>query len=256
VDSTQGHRVSAHGLITVWVATAPALGLASTAFAQPDPRPTPATNSDAVAPQSLAPAPPPPPEEHSERPAPDTKAERSASVPASPQPATTPVPLVRLNPERRWYGWQILLTDGAAVASVAASGQGVGWSAVSSALYLGGGPVVHFVHGNVAKGFGSLGIRVGIPLGGALLGGAIGLVAWGSNGCGDSLCLFSPQGGAIVGAGIGLIATSIVDVVVLAHEDVSTAAARSFGLHLTPVAGLPRDAAGHIAPTFGVAGAF
>lgn len=55
--------------------------------------------------------------------------------------------------EKRWYGWQTLLTDGAAVLTIDKE------PALSIGTYLLGGPVVHWLHGNAEKGFLSLGIR-------------------------------------------------------------------------------------------------
>jgi hypothetical protein len=81
--------------------------------------------------------------------------------------------------DRHWYGWQTLIPDLAALGlfSVAAK---LNTSAFNSnpiavagvALYLGGGPTVHFAHGDIGRGFISLALRAGLPVG-ALLAGAL-----------------------------------------------------------------------------------
>ena len=59
---------------------------------------------------------------------------------------------------RRWYGWQILLSDGAAIASFVAASNGPGWAYVGLSLYAGGGPIIHAAHGSGEKAAGSLGV--------------------------------------------------------------------------------------------------
>ncbi len=169
----------------------------------------------------------------------------------------------RSKAEREWYGWQILLVDGASfVGLLAAEGQrATGVADLTVATYFLGGSVVHWAHGSATKGFGSLGLRVGIPLGGAVLGAVIGTAAYGSSNvvCGFPLCSPAVAFGA-VGLLLGVVAAPIVDVAVLAYDEQpparSDAHSASSRLQLTPVAALPRDAAGHNAPTFGLAGSF
>ena len=73
---------------------------------------------------------------------------------------------------RNWYGWQTLALDGASLGGLgigaelfAAQGshetlapQVLLWSGFAGSTV--GAPIVHWVHGNVGKGFGSLGLRV------------------------------------------------------------------------------------------------
>lgn len=85
-------------------------------------------------------------------------------------PAVPPtVPVSRTAPaERSWYGWQILLADAASFACVGVTEQ--------EACLLGfalSGPVVHTLHGRPGRGLASLGLRVGLPLIGALIGSAV-----------------------------------------------------------------------------------
>ena len=113
---------------------------------------------------------------------------------------------------RTWYGWQTLMTDGASLligvtsigtANAAMAGVGV-------ATYELGAPIVHWAHGNVGTGFGSLGVRVLAPF--AAVGGAyLGLVgAYGGN-----------AGLAVVGAIFmlgALVVPPVVDAAVLAYD--------------------------------------
>jgi hypothetical protein len=165
--------------------------------------------------------------------------------------------------ERTWYGWQILIADGTAFALVvggAGSNNGSqtnqGVVDVGVGTYLLGGPIVHFAHGSVGKGFGSLGLRVGLPVGGALGGLILGAIGSSGNSNGISPALEV----AGVGFVLGIIAAPILDVTLLAYEYPSARdkAARSAPprLQLAPVAAVPRDASGRMAPTLGLVGAF
>lgn len=115
----------------------------------------------------------------------------------------------RQRTERRWYGHQTLLVDGASIAALFADpGLGAG------GLIL-GGPVVHTAHGHVGKALGSLGLRVGAPI----AGGAAGMAFEGaaSGGCsGEWGCLR----GAVVGFFVGAVSAIAIDSAVLANEDV------------------------------------
>jgi hypothetical protein len=74
-----------------------------------------------------------------------------------------------------WTGWQTLATDGSAVGilllgiTVPTSASGVP-PAVSTGVFELGAPIVHFARGDVAKGFGSIALRVTLPLLGYLVG--------------------------------------------------------------------------------------
>ena len=72
--------------------------------------------------------------------------------------------------ERRWYGWQTLATDGAALAFVALASNAekndseealLGAAAFTFAV---GAPIVHWAHGRGTKGAISLAMRVATPL--------------------------------------------------------------------------------------------
>jgi hypothetical protein len=131
-----------------------------------------------------------------------------------PRPADAPV--VQPATKREWYGWQVLLVDagsilvmigGAAAQSGAVAGTG-------GLIYLGGPAVVHFAHGNVAKGFGSMGLRLGAPFAGALLGFGVGAAS----------CSSDRTSCAAVGAGLGFLTGYLagisIDAGLLAYEDV------------------------------------
>jgi len=241
------------------IATALTLGAATNALAQQEPPRRAAGDPGALpAPLPLPPLPPPSSELSPAPPPADVKVDWVAPVPPPPPAEPTP-PDHREEPERRWYGWQVMLTDGAALASLAGSGQSSGWGYLALALYLGGGPVVHFAHENVAIGFASLGVRVVGPLGGALMGALVGALVQGNNCNGDYFCVPPAVVGLGVGVVVGTLAASIVDIAALSYQKApveTRAHAVSLGLRLAPVAGLPRDSSGHAVPTFGVAGAF
>jgi hypothetical protein len=242
------------------IAIALTLGSATSALAQQQPPRRPAEDPGALPPvPPLPPLPPPPAEPLPAPPSADVKVEWVAPAPQPPAPPAAPTtPERRDEPQRRWYGWQIMFTDGAALVSLSGSGRGSGWGYLALTLYLAGGPVVHFAHENGVRGVASLGLRVVGPISGALMGALVGSTA--PNNCGGDYICFSP---AVIGAGVGLVvgtlAASIVDIAALAYEKAPferPAHSTSFGLHLVPLAGLPRDSTGHAVPTFGVGGAF
>lgn len=131
----------------------------------------------------------------------------------------------RPEPAKReeWYGWQMLSVDGAALASglvVATSVRDPDGNLPHPALALWapaylfgliGGPVVHFVHGNVGRGFASFGLRALVgPLG--VLPGLMGYCAatGGESGC--------ARAGALWGLTSGLAVVSAVDAFLLAYD--------------------------------------
>jgi hypothetical protein len=97
----------------------------------------------------------------------------------APDPPPVPAALERSEPqadrrtpdERRWYGAQTLAMDGIALGLLvlgasSESGELIGLSGLT---YLLGGPIVHAAHGRAGMSFASLGVRIGFPIGGALL---------------------------------------------------------------------------------------
>lgn len=202
------------------------------AAAAPPAAPAPAVAAPMVPPAAVAPAPP-------------VAALPGAPPAAAPLPApTTPSParaeLLRtksaepddeesddeesrehLGPHRKWYGWQTLTIDGASFGLLlagAASDPGGGRSSdltstllLASLLGYGFGPgVVHFMHNNTGRGFASFGLRLGMPIAGAIIGAAA------ASGCNRFLCEAD-------GAGVGLLAgiggAIAIDAALLAYED-------------------------------------
>jgi hypothetical protein len=145
-----------------------------------------------------------------------------------PQPITSeqPVDSVLLMTEEQppmvhsWYGWQTLIADGTAalLGAVAVPFAGefeqvagaVGVAAVGT--YVLAAPVVHFVHGNVGRGFGSLALRATLPV-------VFGFVGGKAESCSEGQW-FCGLAGAAVGATIGVVSAAIIDGAVLAHETV------------------------------------
>ena len=86
------------------------------------------------------------------------------------------------------------------------------------AVYFLGGPAIHWAHGHGRKGLGSLGLRVGLPLGGLIAGALLGSVA-----CGSSDSEFVPCPAVIGALGFlgGAVAAPIVDAAVVAREPVT-----------------------------------
>jgi hypothetical protein len=128
-----------------------------------------------------------------------------AAAPAAARPEEAPGP--------RWYGWEIMLADAAALTLMAAGGAAdaapLAYAGVG--VYILGGPVLHNVHGNRLRGALSGVLRGALPLG-------FGLAA-------EAACDEDEQdswfgcvgevGGAIIG---GALLAMILDYAFLAHE--------------------------------------
>ena len=111
--------------------------------------------------------------------------------------------------ESKWYGWETLLVDGAALtlgSVLMAAGDDYDTTGLGAGVlitgYAVGGPIVHWSNGQVGKGFASLGLRLGAPIvvgfGGLAFGALLGAGA--CNGTSDCV-----TGGAAVGAALGVI---------------------------------------------------
>ena len=115
----------------------------------------------------------------------------------------------------RWYGWQPLLIDGAAiplmVAGVVTDSALAGYPGV--VLYCLGGPVVHTVHGLPNKAIVSLALRIGMP---SLLGGATFLVVREND---------HAAGVVLLGGFLGVLGAVAIDAAVIAREPSSPKAA-------------------------------
>jgi hypothetical protein len=96
-----------------------------------------------------------------------------------------------------------------------------GLGAVASVGYLLGPALVHAVHGRATESAESFGLRLGLPVGGALLGLAIATIGGGGyQGLGYAF-------GAVAGGASGLIAALVLDYASLATEEVAAPAQAS-----------------------------
>jgi len=126
------------------------------------------------------------------------------ALPLATPALTQPSPKAPAPTELKWYGWQVLLADGAILGFAVLSRQAdvaVGW--------VGAGAAVHAGNGHYGRSAASVGLRVALPFLGAALG------ASGSRGCTGDFCgLGDVVGGALVGAGIA----EVVDLVMATNE--------------------------------------
>lgn len=136
-----------------------------------------------------------------------------------------------LQPPRAWYGGSILAVDVialsvgiAGIGAVASDSSGVRDAGLpilfgAGLTYVLGGPIVHATHDRLGMTFASLGLRVGVPMGGLFLGAMVGAGA--SEGCTGDMCgLGGVIGGGVLGFGAGLITASVIDISLLAYEKV------------------------------------
>ena len=201
----------------------------------PPPPAPPAGASDTGA------ASPPPPSSTTAPPVPAVPPPPPEPYVAPPDPYVPPpdpyVPDTAGPHPRRWYGWQTLAADTAAIALFsggvawalsnplgADDGPALGLVGASYAIYVLGAPVVHFVHGSSKKGFGDIALRLfGPPLAGAVGAGLCTAVC--SNGGGGDLGDLRPLVGFVFGTMAGLIAVPIVDAAALAYDPATSRAA-------------------------------
>jgi hypothetical protein len=135
----------------------------------------------------------------------------------------TPPPRVG---QRSWYGWETLTVYGVSAAflagSIAATTQGATNPATTSFGVIGftglplGGAVVHWANGNVAKGFGSIGLSMVSTLATAGIGAGIGYLSPASHRQDGAVVITF---GGMIGAGVGLMAAMAVDVSLLSYRD-------------------------------------
>jgi hypothetical protein len=133
----------------------------------------------------------------------------SAPAPPAPPPPTT----------SRWYGWQVLLVDGAAVLAGAATEN----LPVTLGVYALGAPIVHAAHGRGGAALGSFGLRLALPL---VAGGV--MYALTDRRCGEGSGDWCGLGSVIygiLGAGAGMITASLFDAFAIARESVPSARA-------------------------------
>jgi len=134
-------------------------------------------------------------------------AEESAGAPAATAPS---------GPER-WYGWQTAIVFGASAVptiAAAATSQDVLYAVGVPGLLL-GGPIVHWAHGHVERGFAVLGLNVGL----SVIGGLIGAAAVSGEGDNASLgAKLRGSDGFVLGAGVGALVSNALDIAVFTYE--------------------------------------
>jgi hypothetical protein len=115
-----------------------------------------------------------------------------------------------------WYGGPIVALDaGSTLAVIVGATQDAPALAIAGVgTYLLGGPAVHGANGQVGRAFGSLGLRLGVPLGGAGVGALIGAAAVGD----DDPYDWGPAIGALFGFGTGVVGAMVLDSAVLARK--------------------------------------
>lgn len=104
-----------------------------------------------------------------------------------------------------WYGWQTLATDATADTLLVGGGlfgESKEAAIAAAALYTFGGPIVHVAHGEWGRAGISLGLRLGLPTLGGLVGGAL---------CFDRKGFLSCLGSAVLGIGVGILGAEITD---------------------------------------------
>ncbi|HEU4533142.1 MAG TPA: hypothetical protein VFS00_03455 [Polyangiaceae bacterium] len=183
-----------------------------------------------------------------------------APPPAPCPPPAPPAPPVRVKqaaepkPEIVKYGWQTMASDVTAVALLgigsATENDGVGSTVASAAglgFYLLGAPLVHAAHGQIGKGFGSFGLRLGAPIGGALTGLAIASTLCPGEQPGENRAHLCPIAYSMLGGFLGTVTAVLVDATVLAKKEVRARPSVSFAPSVIP----SRNGA-----SFGLAGAF
>jgi hypothetical protein len=149
--------------------------------------------------------------------------------------------------QREWYGWQIMITDAIGVALVVPQltfatnttlGADLGFAGF--ATYALGGPIVHWSHGAVGKGFGSLALRIGAPF---VSGAAFLAACWMK--CDDSE--------ANVAAALllipGFLVPAVIDYAVLGYEPAASPKLPSRSAHVVPSLGVARDVQRRMVPT-------
>lgn len=118
--------------------------------------------------------------------------------------------------ERRWYGWETLTMDAVSIAAMPVAGVGVGG-------YLLGAPIIHAAHDRWGIAAASLGLRVGLPIVGAMAG--VKLENCPKAGQYDEgMC---GLGGALLGMGVGMLTAIIIDAAVLSYERVPATSANA-----------------------------
>ncbi len=194
---------------------------------------------------------------------------------SDPDPAPEPEPAAGAPAHSRpthWYGYQTLGTDAAAIALLVPAlvtnvpqGEQSGFALASSLTYGFGGPIVHWSHGAIGKGFGDLALRVGAPIALGFVGGIIGAAAYHPAPCGPAgaqdWCglgqglgeLGAELEGMTLGGLVGIAGAITLDAAVLAREPATRDSDDATDAHpreLLPSS--PASPVAHVEPAFGV----
>jgi hypothetical protein len=142
--------------------------------------------------------------------------------PTQPTPTPTPSkPATRT--EKVWYGWQNLVADAASITilSIGVANDSSGLRVAGGLGYVFASPTVHWIHGNIGPGFGSLGMRVLLPPIGLVVGIVVGAIA-GANESNNSIERTGSAiaTGAIAGFFIGVAIPVALDAALLGWEKV------------------------------------
>lgn len=195
-----------------------------------------------------------PPEEVAAEP-PKAEPPQAKAPAAPPAPCPPPAPVAKPKraeppPQTVWYGWQTILADAGAVTLAVSSGlleenKGAPLAA-GLGVYLLGAPLIHAVNGQLGKGAGSFGLRLGAPIAGTVGGLALGVATCPAD---DGLNNgpYCQIGLAALGGLAGIITASVVDAAVLAKKEVRPARALSIAPSVVP---------SRQGTTFGLAGTF
>ena len=190
-------------------------------------------------------------------------------APARPQPTqpaqASGIPVLAPPPnysapryEKVWYGWQALIPDSIAYVLTLTGGFADADGAVALGLITFGlgTPIIHMAHAEVGRGFGSIGMRIMLPLLGAGVGAIAGVIATAGKRSGDEVADAAGTG-AIIGAYVGAGGCTLVDVFALGYKrqriepDTASTGRRVGGITLAPSMNVGRDRA-----AIGIGGTF
>jgi hypothetical protein len=176
---------------------------------------------------------------------------RAQTAPLAPAPLVAPssqgaaTPDAQPESETQWYGGRLMLVDGLSVAAMIMGG-GSGVTAVGFGGIFLAAPIVHLTEGRAGAAFGSLGLRVAMPLAGMFIGGAI----YSAGHQGDASCRC--MGGiaeAAGGAMLGLLGAMALDYAFLGLKP--SAEGPRAGIAIVPTATIAQNAG-----SLGLAGRF
>jgi len=174
------------------------------------------------------PPPPPPPSEPSSAPVQEASKPSQGVVPAESSHAVAPAPPSAAparsgldDPDRNWYGWQLLINDfvalgtlGVAAAAGLKSSDAIAVIVPVAIVYDLGGPTIHWLHGRKGIAAASFGVRSGVPLVGVLVGVVVGS-SCNHEQAGPKGCRSQAAG---YGALAGFAAASAIDATFLAFD--------------------------------------